>query len=145
MDHLNFMDELRKRNIPLELLRDRFDDTGYDTLEELVTYSFGFHDVIKGLCVWENTPEGNKFWYSVADSKCAEDIKWPDPETPKPEETSYLLKEWFLANYNDGFEICYVDDSGFKNNIPLDGDDYGCTKDIVLAKHLVELHNRTVT
>lgn len=49
---------------------------------------------------------------------------------------------WHLRTFNDGFDICYVNDNGFSVPVPLsdDGDD-GHTGNLALAQYIIRMHN----
>ena len=53
----------------------------------------------------------------------------------------WMTREWHLTQFNEGYEICYIDNERMAHSVPLETGDVGVTTNIELARHLVRLHN----
>ena len=71
MEMKEFKKELKKTGVPFSLVVERFtpdfDNSGAETLKELVKSRYNFHDVIVNLCMWDDSPEDWDFWDDVSD------------------------------------------------------------------------------
>ena len=57
----------------------------------------------------------------------------------------YLTKPWHINHFNNGYEIGYVGSDNVSNLVPLDGENDGLSKDLELIRHIVDLHNKSLS